>query len=102
MTLPILPDTLILPEKTISGRGSLASLFPECCRFERRGIVVHGTTMERGGQLSALLSNAPRGMALQTVRHRGDEPTLRQVSELVEAARLHQAGWIAAVCGASV
>jgi alcohol dehydrogenase class IV len=44
----------------------------------------------------------PDGMILRTVRHRGDEPTLREVSDLIEVARQHQADWIAAIGGGSI
>lgn len=102
MTLPILPESLVLPEKTLSGRGSLSALLPECRRFGLRGIVLHGAAVEHGGQLSALLEKAPDGMVLCTVRHRGDEPTLREVSDLIEVARQHRADWIAAIGGGSI
>ena len=101
-TTPILPGTLVLPEKTISGHGTLSCLFRECRRFGARGVVLYGAALEHRGQLNALMATAPDGMALRTVRHRGDEPTLRQVSDLIDIARQHQAEWIAAIGGGSI
>ena len=96
--LPILPETLILPEKTISGRGKIATLFTECRRFGERGLLVHGTAL--GHRLHTLA--IPGGMAVYPVQHHGGEPTLAQVGQLVDIARNHQAGWIAGVGGGSI
>jgi alcohol dehydrogenase class IV len=98
----ILPDTLVLPEKTISGRGKVQGLLAECARFGRRGILLHGASLASGHVLDALLGQAPHGMAVLPFRHRGGEPTLSEVKVLIEAARGHQAEWIAGVGGGSV
>ena len=98
----ILPDTLVFPEKTITGRGTRFSLFQECRRFGLRGLVVYGAALEHQGKLAALLATSPDDMAIRTCRHHGDEPTLQQVASLVQVARDHQADWIAGIGGGSI
>lgn len=95
---PILPETLILPETTISGRGKLSALLSECRRFGARGLVIHGAS--HGPRLRKL--DIPGGMAVQFSQHPGGEPTLLQVSQLIEIARGHQAMWVAGIGGGSV
>lgn len=99
---PFLPDTLVLPEKTLCGRGTISGLFRECLRFGTRGLVLHGAALEHGGILTSLMAAAPSGVAIKAVRHHGDEPTLRQVSDLIGIARLHKAEWIAGIGGGSI
>ena len=101
-TQPIFPEALVLPEKTLTGRGLLASLFPECRRFGTRGLIVYGSALELGNGVATLLARAPVDMAIRTVRHQGGEPTLKQVSDLIRTARTHDASWIAGIGGGSI
>lgn len=98
----ILPSALVFPEKTLTGRGTRFSLFQECRRFGLRGLVVYGAALEYQEGLSALLAQGPADMAIRTVRHQGDEPTLKQVATLIQIARAHQADWIAGIGGGSI
>jgi alcohol dehydrogenase class IV len=100
--IPSLPGTLVMPEKTLTGRGIAASLLVECRRFGPRGVLIHGSALEQGHRRQTLLANTPEDLSLCVVRHQGGEPTLGQVSALIECARHHQAGWIAGVGGGSV
>lgn len=99
---PILPGTLVMPEKTLTGRGISKTLLAECRRFGSRGVLVHGAALEQGNRRQALLAGTPEDLSLCVVRHQGGEPTLGQVSALLECARHHQAGWIAGIGGGSV
>ena len=99
---PVLPETLILPEKTVRGCGSVLGLLPECARFGRRGVLVYGHSLESGPTMTALLGRAPHDMTVLPFRHHGGEPTLAQVAVLLDAARAHHADWIAGVGGGSV
>ena len=98
----ILPNTLVFPEKTLSGRGQLAALPAECQRFGPRGLILHGAALARSGRLESLLKEAPRDMVILTTSHTGGEPTLKQVAELIRLARNHQASWIAGIGGGSI
>lgn len=100
--LPCLPETLILPEKTVTGRGTVTTLAEEAARFGQRGVLVHGSSLASTPALTALLARVPSGVSILPFQHRGGEPSLEQVSELREAARRHDANWIAAIGGGSV
>jgi alcohol dehydrogenase class IV len=97
-----LPPTLMLPPLTISGPGTVQELLPRCAESGRRGVLVHGHSLERSGTLAALCAETPAEMDLQTWRHPGGEPTLTQLEALLAAARAHRAEWIAGVGGGSV
>lgn len=99
---PLVPDSLVLPEKTITRRGGLSLLLQECRRFGTRGIVLHGTALDHNGRLGSLLASCPSGLEVKTVRHKGGEPTLDQVADLAQLAREYQADWIAGIGGGSV
>ncbi len=98
----ILPESLSIPAKTLSGHGASSGLLQECRRFGSRGIILHGAALEQQGRLDALMAAMPAGLSIRTLRHRGGEPTLHEVSDVILAARHHQADWIAAAGGGSI
>ena len=97
-----LPASLVLPEKTVSGRGTLYSLAPESRRFGTRGIILHGRALESGDRLARLLATFGPASGVIPVRHQGGEPTLDQVSELSRLVRHHRAEWVAGIGGGSI
>lgn len=102
MPNPILPETLILPEKTLSGRGAIQGLLQECSRFGNRGILLHGKALQTSSVLADILSRNPTHSEVFTIRHQGNEPTLAQLSDLLKQAHNFKARWIAGVGGGSV
>lgn len=102
MPEPILPATLILPEKTLQGRGAISGLLQECSRVGNRGVLLHGNALESSPAFTTLLKDKPAGTELLILRHQGGEPTLAQLSILLSHARAHRAQWIAGVGGGSV
>jgi len=97
-----LPATLTLPPRTLSGRGAARGLLAECAVFGKRGVLVHGRSLERSGKLAAILGDAAARREVLPWRHPGGEPTLDQLEELLSFARAHGALWIAGVGGGSV
>jgi len=100
--LPILPESLVLPERTMFGWGKLDTLFSECARFGARGVLVYGAALARDNRAERLLAIAPADLRILPVRHSGGEPTLAQVAALLEAAKSYRACWIAGVGGGSI
>lgn len=100
--VPVLPDTLVLPEKTLFGRGTFRSLLTEGLRFGTRGVLVYGRSLEPDGAVAGVIESAPASLALIPYRHAGGEPTLAQVAELLGIARCHRADWIAGIGGGSI
>ncbi len=99
---PVLPDILIVPERTLAGAGMAARLAPECARFGRRGLLAHGRSLKARGLLAAILAAAPPGMQVASWEHAGGEPTLDDLDRLLAAVRGHGAEWVAGVGGGSV
>jgi len=97
----VLPDTLIIPPRIVTRRGSAATLPGECAAFGRRGMLVHGRSLAESGALNRILENTGDA-EVSCWMHPGGEPTLEQVAQLRESARSQAAQWIAAVGGGSV
>lgn len=97
-----LPSRMILPGRTLFGRGTAGAMLKECARFGQRGMLVHTRSSEENGSIRAMLAGAPSGLEVVTWRHTGGEPTLDQLSDLLDAARRHHAQWIAGIGGGSV
>lgn len=99
--MKILPDTLLLPQRTLTGPGVVTNLLPECARFGDRGLLVHGRSVAAGGALDRIRKKAPATLVLRTWPHPGDEPAVAEVEALLEIARAHGTQWVAAVGGGS-
>lgn len=99
---PVLPENLVLPERTLAGPGRIRELPAEGARFGTRGVLVFGAGLERAELLPGLLANTPAGLEVLPHRHGGGEPTLDQLADLLNACRSHRAQWVAGVGGGSV
>ena len=100
--MKILPSTLTLPPRTITGAGAIKGLLAECFAFGDRGVLVHGRSLRRSGRLAAILGAAAQDRRVLAWEHPGGEPTLEQVEDALSAARGHNAQWVAGVGGGSV
>lgn len=97
-----LPEKIVFPERTLTGNGRVQDLPAECTRFGQRGLIVHGKSLAARGVLQTLLRNHPPGMVLAAWQHAGGEPSLSDLSGLLETAHGHRAEWIAGIGGGSV
>lgn len=97
-----MPAEWIVPGRTLYGRGCCQDLLREAARFGRKGLLVHGGSLETNGRLDELLAEAPPGLEVHAWRHCGGEPHLEHVEEARGAARRHGVQWVAAVGGGSV
>jgi len=100
--MSILPPTLLLPQQTLSKAGAVLSLARTAAAYGRRGVLVHGQSLQRSGMLDAILEDPPFGMTLRTWCHAGDEPTVAAVDALRADLRANRPDWVAAVGGGSV
>ena len=98
----ILPETIVCPERTISGAGASIRLARECAAFGSRGLIMHGRSLRESGALGGILSGAPGGMRLDAWERGGGEPTLEDLGRALEFARSKSVEWIAGVGGGSV
>lgn len=98
----LLPESLLLPPRTMTARGAIDRLIDECLAFGPRGMLVCGTSLVRSGVRDRLLDGRQTSREISVWRHPGGEPTLDHVEQLLAAARGHGVDWIAAVGGGSV
>lgn len=96
------PQELLLPQKTIFRKGSSQEIAKEVLEFGLRGLIVHGRSLEKSGRLERILSQFPPDVKLICFPRTGGEPTLDEVSEVIEKARGIDAQWIVGIGGGSV
>lgn len=99
----LFPSELLFPRKTIFKKGGVVQLAQECLEFGTRGIVVHGRSLE-GYDKKQELQNAFAGQdaAVHWFCRQAGEPTLDEVSALIQKVRSMKADWVAAIGGGSV
>lgn len=98
----LFPEAVVFPERTLTGAGMGVRLLPECGRFGRRGVIVHGHSLVNHGILFRILQAMPAEEQVTTWQHAGGEPTLEDLDRLRAVARKHRAEWVAGVGGGSV
>lgn len=100
--MAIMPENVVWPQCTISGAGTVLKLVPECARFGRRGVIMHGRSLARNDILRQILGHTPAGMSVSAWAHGGGEPSLEDLGLALAFAKQHRAEWIAGVGGGSV
>lgn len=96
------PKETLLPQKTIFKKGSSLQIAEECLEFGERGLIVHGSSLEKDGKKGRILSQFPAGMKVDCFCRGGGEPALDEISEVIEKAREIKAEWIVGIGGGSV
>ena len=92
----------MLPPRTITEPGAVLGLLAEGEVFGRRGVLVHGRSLERSGVLRKILDNGHESREAISWLFPGGEPTLGQLESLLAVSREHHAEWIAGIGGGSV
>ena len=97
------PKEILLPQKTIFRKGAVVELAREASEFgpNGQGMIVHGKSLEKSGNKKKILDAFKYTSDIGTFCREGGEPTLNEVSEVIEAARAMKAEWIAGVGGGS-
>lgn len=96
------PESLVLPQRTLSGSGVVEQLGAECAVHGPCGLLVHGRSLQAAGVVDRLLAAAPDGVEIAAWTHPGGEPTLDQLGALLGRVRELRPDWMAAVGGGSV
>ncbi|HRR34646.1 MAG TPA: iron-containing alcohol dehydrogenase [Kiritimatiellia bacterium] len=102
MSVHLLPSSLLLPQQTVSGESAALRLSTLAAAFGKRGVLVHGRSLQRSGLLDAILEEPPFGMRIRAWCHAGDEPTVGAVDALRADLAADRPDWVAAVGGGSV
>ncbi len=100
--LPILPQSLTLPPRTLHGPGIRRELFNEARSFGARGFIVLSRSIGLSPAGESLVRTATDHGDIEIAEHTGGEPTLDHVEHLLKRVRNFNPDWIAAVGGGSV
>lgn len=95
------PAEILSPQRVIFRQGAIDALFAEAFEFGPRGFVVHGPSFEKNGGRERLSKTLPPGAEVEFFQRHGGEPTLDEVSQVIERGRRARAFWIAGIGGGS-
>lgn len=100
--MSILPQTLLLPQQSVSGAGAILQLAELTHGFGPSGVLVHGHSLEKSGSLENIIAGFGDNLLLKTHCHTGNEPTVLEVDALRKVIKDSRADWVTAVGGGSV
>ncbi len=96
------PKETLLPQKTIFRKGASSEIAAEALELGPRGLVVHGKSLEKDGKKEKILEGFPREAVAGSYCRAAGEPTLDEISAVIDKAREIEAGWIVGAGGGSV
>lgn len=95
------PQEIALPQRTIFRKGAALELAREAAQFGTRGLVVHGSSLEKGGAKGEIFRRFPAGSRVGSFCRGKGEPTLDEISRVIAEAKALEADWIAGIGGGS-
>jgi alcohol dehydrogenase class IV len=96
------PTKLSLPSKVVFKRGSIQELASEALEYGSRGLIVHGASLKNNGVLEKILKTFPVSTKIETFQRSKGEPTLDEISRVIEKGHRSDVQWIAGIGGGSV
>lgn len=96
------PQELLFPQKTIFRKGSALQIAQESLEFGLRGLIVHGRSLEKSGKKEKILNQFPPKAKVEGFCRGSGEPTLDEISVVIEKAKAIKAQWIVGIGGGSV
>ncbi|MDP2923199.1 MAG: iron-containing alcohol dehydrogenase [Candidatus Omnitrophota bacterium] len=102
MNIGEFPEILYLPQKTIFKKGASLNLCAESFEFGRRGLIVHGNSLNQSKNKEKILKQFPSLAKVDFFCRKSGEPTLDEISEVIRKAKAIKAEWIVGVGGGSV
>jgi alcohol dehydrogenase class IV len=97
----LFPKEFYFPEKTLFEVGSIAHLAREVASFGERGVVLYGPSLEKDGKRAAIKKSLAH-LSVEYVCRVPGEPTLDEITLLIQRAHAHKAEWIVGIGGGSV
>ncbi|OGX14499.1 MAG: hypothetical protein A2351_04505 [Omnitrophica bacterium RIFOXYB12_FULL_50_7] len=99
----LFPQETFLPARVLFKKGGLSDLAKETAEFGARGIIVHGTSLEKNGLKEKLAEDFRKaGLAAAFFCRPQGEPTLDEISAVIAKGRSLKIEWIIGVGGGSV
>lgn len=95
------PQEVLLPQKTIFRKGSALQIAEEALEFGLRGLIIHGNSLEKNNKREKIMSKFPNSARIECFCRTSGEPTLDEISEVIERARATETNWIVGIGGGS-
>jgi len=96
------PQELLLPQKTIFKKRSSLNIPEECKAFGPRGLIVHGSSLEKNGKKQEIADCFHDESKIGFFCRAKGEPTLEEIEAVIEKGKEIKADWIAGIGGGSV
>lgn len=97
----IFPSTIHMPQKTVYERGAHMRLAKETQRFGMNGLIVHGKSLV-SHSVYPELKKSFKDLNVYWYPHTSGEPTINDLSHVIDIAHKHGANWIIGIGGGSV
>jgi len=99
---PVFPVETFIPSKIIFKKGAIADLAREIAEFGASGLIVHGTSFEKSGLKETVsLDFKKNGVEAAFFCRSSGEPTLEEISSVIQQGRDLEAQWIIGAGGGS-
>ncbi|HOW59842.1 MAG TPA: iron-containing alcohol dehydrogenase [Candidatus Omnitrophota bacterium] len=100
---PLFPQQILIPPKVLFKKGGLIELAKETAEFGTHGMIVYGASLNKTGRLDTVLEIFQKEKLKSELfcRDQG-EPTLDEISAVIQKGRACGAQWIVGIGGGSV
>jgi alcohol dehydrogenase class IV len=98
----IFPKETFIPSRILFEKGALSDLGKEAAEFSGPGIIVHGASLEKNSLKEKILKDLElTGLRAEFFCRPQGEPTLGEISMVIEKGRALKIQWIAGIGGGS-
>ena len=97
----LLPKETFLPQRLICEPGAILRCSDAIGEFGERGLIVHGRSLESSGRLAGIVRHLSAGMHIASFRRPEGEPTLGEITAVIDEGRRCGARWIMGIGGGS-
>jgi alcohol dehydrogenase class IV len=100
---PIFPQETFLPAKVLFKKGGLSDLAKETVELGTRGMIVHGTSLEKDNLKEKIADDFKKaGLSIEFFCRPQGEPTLDEISSVIAKGQGLKIEWIVGIGGGSV
>ena len=96
------PQQILFPQKTLCIQGGALEIAQEVSEFGQRGIIIHGRSLENNGNKEKIVERFPPSMRIECVCRDVGEPTLDEISKVINITKAIDAEWVVGIGGGSV
>ncbi len=96
------PQQVLFPQKTIFKKGAALQIAGEVLEFGQQGLIVHGRSLKKNGNLEKILAQFPHSAKVDSFCRETGEPDLDEISRVIEKAKAIKAQWLVGIGGGGV